>query len=162
MGAPCTWPTAKLPGWTQWNFGVEHLYCWTSTNEWIDDTHTSVREINTISRGNCETVNQRGRRDEAILDWHVFPGCAKTREEFRPFQPGLRIPGKTVESPGSRVEPAFQGSPLLSIGQNENPESKFAENDGIDGYFGLMGAKPRNHLRIWLRFRRLTQNVGIY
>jgi hypothetical protein len=37
-----------------------------------------------------------------------------------------------VETPDSRVEPAFQGSPLPSPGKDEDPESEFAENDGID------------------------------
>ena len=68
----------------------------TSTNEWIDDTHASVDEISTISRGNRQTVDEGRRRDEAILDWHGFPRGAKTRQQFRPFQPRVRVPGKTM------------------------------------------------------------------
>jgi len=137
-----------------------HLH-WTSTNEWIDDTHAGVHEISTIARGNRQTVDERRRRDEAILDWHGFPGCAKTRQQFRPFQPGLRVPGKTVENPDPRVEPTFQGSPLPSLGKDENPESEFAEDDGIDGDIRFMCAEPRQDARIGRWFRRLAQNVGI-
>ncbi len=90
----------------------------TSTNEWIDDTHASVDEISTISRGNRQTVDEGRRRDEAILDWHGFPRGAKTRQQFRPFQPRVRVPGKTVENPDARVEPTFQGGPLLSLGKD--------------------------------------------
>jgi hypothetical protein len=119
--------------------GCPHLLE-TSTNEWIDDTHAGVHEIGSISRGNRQTVDERRRRDEAILDWHGFPGCAKTRQQFRPFQPRVRVPGKTVENPDPRVEPTFQGGTLPSLGKDENPESEFAENDGIDGDIWLMCA----------------------
>jgi len=124
----------------------------TSTAEWVDDAHASVHEISTISRGNRQTVHEGRRRDEAILDWHGFPGCAKTRQQFRPFQPRVRVPGKAVEKPNSRVEPAFQGGPLPPPGKDENPESEFAENDGIDRDIRLMCAKPRHDPRIgrWL------------
>ena len=133
----------------------------TSTNEWIDDTHAGVHEISTISRGNRQTVDERRRRDEAILDWHGFPGCAKTRQQFCPFQPGVRVPGKTVENPDPRVEPTFQGDPLPSLGKDEKPESEFAEDDGIDGDISLMCAKPRHDPWIGRWFRRLAQNAGV-
>jgi hypothetical protein len=83
----------------------------TSTNERIDDVHAGVHEISTVSRGDRQTVDDRSRRDEAILNRHSFPGCPKTRQQFRPFQSRVRIPGKTVETPDPRVEPAFQGGP---------------------------------------------------
>src|ERR1017187_4111916 len=158
---------------TQWEprrrvrFRSESAWCgWphlrkTSTNEWIDDTHAGVHEIRTISRGNRQTVDERRRRDEAILDWHGFPGCAKTRQQFRPFQPRVRVPGKTVQNPYPRVEPTFQGGPLPPLGKDENPESEFAEDDGIDGDIWLMCAKPRHDPRIGRWFRRLAQNVGV-
>ena len=98
----------------------------TSINERIDDTHAGVHEISTISRGDRQAVDGRRRCDEAILDRHSLPGCAKTRQQFRPYQARVRIPGETVETPDSRVEPAFQGSPLPSPGKDEDPESEFA------------------------------------
>lgn len=66
-----------------------------------------------------------------------------------------------METPGSRLEPAFQGRPLPSLGKDENPESKFPENDGIDGDVWFMCAKPLHDARIRLWFRRLAQNVGV-
>jgi len=110
----------------------------TSANERIDDAHPSVHEISPVSRGDRQTVDDRRRRDEAILDRHGFSGCAKTRQQFRPFQARVRIPGQTVETPDPRVEPVFQGGPLPSLGEDENPESQFAENDRIDGDVRLM------------------------
>ena len=68
---------------------------------------------------------------------------------------------ETVETPGPRVEPAFQGSPFPALGKNENPESEFTENDGIDGNIQLMVAKPSHNPPVGRRFRRLTQNVGV-
>jgi len=133
----------------------------TSTDEWIDNTHAGVHEISTISRGDRQTVDDRSRRDEAILDRHGFSGCAKARQQFRPLQPRVRVPGKTVETPDPRVEPAFQGSSVPSLRKDENPESKFAENDGIDGNIRLMCAKPRHDPRIGRRFRRLAQDVSV-
>jgi hypothetical protein len=132
-----------------------------SSSERIDDAHASVYEISTVSRDHRQTVDDRRRRDEAILDWHGFPGCAKPRQQFRPFQSRVRIPGQTVKTPDPRVEPAFQGGPLPSFGKDENPESQFAKNDGIDGDVWLMCAKPRHDTRIGPRLRRLAQNVGV-
>lgn len=47
----------------------------------------AFHEISTISRGNRQTMDERRCRDETILDWHGFPGCAKTRQQFRHFRP---------------------------------------------------------------------------
>lgn len=51
-----------------------------STDERIDDVHTGLREIDTVPRSDRQTVDNRGRCDEAILDWHGFPGFAKARQ----------------------------------------------------------------------------------
>jgi hypothetical protein len=71
-----------------------------STNERIDNVPTGLREIDAVSRSDRQTVDNRCRCDEAILDRHGFSSFAKTRQQFRPFQSGVRIPGKTVEMPG--------------------------------------------------------------
>ena len=127
-----------------------------SFNERIDDAHASVHEISTVSRDDRDTVDDRRRRDEAVLDRHGLPGCAKPRQQFRPFQSRVRVPGKTVETPDPSVEPALQGSPFPSFGKDEDPESQFAENDGIDSDVWLMCAKPCHDSRIGRRFRRLA------
>src|SRR5260221_12932784 len=62
---------------------------------------------------------------------------------------------QTMETPDPRVEPALQGGPPPSLGKDENPESQFAENDGIDGDLWLMCAKPRHDTRIGRWFCRL-------
>jgi integrase len=56
-----------------------------STDEWIDDVHTGLREINAVSGSDRQTVDNRGRCDEAILDRHGFSGFSKARQQFRPF-----------------------------------------------------------------------------
>jgi hypothetical protein len=66
-----------------------------------------------------------------------------------------------VETPDPLVEPAFQGGPLPSLGKDKNPESKFAQNDGIDGDVSFMCAKPRHNTRIGRWFRRLAQDIGV-
>jgi len=133
----------------------------TSGTERIDDAHAGLDEISTISRGDSQTVDQRRRRDEAIFDRHGFPGCAETRQQFRPFHAGVRVPGQTVETSDARVEPALQSGPLPSLGKNQNPESQFADNDGIDSDVALMCAKPLEDMRIRRWFRRLAQHVGV-
>jgi hypothetical protein len=40
------------------------------------------------------------------------------------------------------VEPMFQGASLLSLGKDENPESKLAENDRIHRDVPLMRSQP--------------------
>jgi hypothetical protein len=91
------------------------------TDERINDAHAGVREIRTVSRGDCQAVDGRRRRDEAIFDRHGFPGSAKTGQRLRPFQAGIRVPGQKVETPNSRIEPAFESSPLLPLGRMRIP-----------------------------------------
>ena len=66
-----------------------------------------------------------------------------------------------MDTPRPRVKPAFQGGPLPSLGKDENRESQFAENNGIDHDVPLVCAKPPHNSRIGRWFRGLTQNVGI-
>ena len=120
----------------------------TSINERIDDTHAGVHEISTISRGDRQAVDGRRRCDEAILDRHSLPGCAKTRQQFRPAQAGVRVPGQTVEPADARVEPAFQCRPLSSPGKDQNPESQFAGNHRIDGDVRFMCPELRHDTRV--------------
>ncbi|MDQ2945163.1 MAG: hypothetical protein M3Y27_04350, partial [Acidobacteriota bacterium] len=75
----------------------------------IDNWYASVREISMISRGDRQAVDGSRCRNKAILDRHGFPGCAKTRQQFGPFQARVRVPGQAVETPHARIEPAFQG-----------------------------------------------------
>ena len=123
--------------------------------------HAGVREIRTVSRGNRQAVEQCRRRDEAVLDWHGLTGCSKAGQQFRPPQARVRVPSQAVETAHPRVEPTLQGGPLPSFGKDKNPESQFAENDGIDGNVGLMGTKPLHDMRIGRWLRQLTQNIGV-
>jgi hypothetical protein len=66
-----------------------------------------------------------------------------------------------METADAKVEPAFQGVPLPSLWKDKNPESQFAEDDGIDGDIRLICAKPRHDTRVGRWFRRLAQNVGV-
>lgn len=66
-----------------------------------------------------------------------------------------------MEPPHARFKPGFQGGPLPSLRKDENPESKFAEKDGIDGDLRFMWAKPRHTTRIGRWFRGFAQNVGV-
>ena len=66
-----------------------------------------------------------------------------------------------VETPDPHVELALQGGPLPSLGKDENSESQFAENDGVDGDVRLMCAKPLDDTGIGHWFRRLTENAGV-
>lgn len=75
-----------------------------SSNERIDDAHASVHEIGTVSRDDRQTVDYRRRRDEAILEWHGFPGSAKPRQQFRPFQTRVHVSRQAVETTAPRVE----------------------------------------------------------
>ncbi len=132
-----------------------------SASKRVDDAHTGVDEISTISSGDRQIVNHSRRRDEAVLDRHRLPGSTKMCQQFCPFQPRVGVPGKTMESSDSRVEPAFERVPLPPSGRDQNPESQFAENHRINCDIGLMFAKPCHDTRIGPRFRRFAQNIGI-
>ena len=129
--------------------------------EGINNPHTRLREINPVSRSDRKTVDNRCRCDEAILDRHGFPVLAKTCQQFRPFQAGVRIPRKAVEMAGACIEPTFQRRSLLSPGKDKDSEAQFPENHGIDGDVRFMGAKPLHDPRVRHWFRRLAQNVGV-
>ena len=91
----------------------------------------------------------------------AFPVVRRRASSSAHFRPVSASQGRQWRRPTPRVEPAFQGGPLPSLGKDENPESQFAKNDGIDGDVWLMCAKPRHDTRIGRWFRRLAQNVGV-
>jgi len=59
-----------------------------SGHEGIDNPHTGLREIDTVSRSDCETVDDCGGCDKAILDGHGFPGFTKMCQELCPLETG--------------------------------------------------------------------------
>src|ERR1700733_5759491 len=61
----------------------------------------------------------------------------------------------------SCAEPALQRCPLSSPRKDENPESQFAENDGIDGDLRLIRAKPFDYPPIGRWLSRLAQYVEV-
>ncbi len=132
-----------------------------SVGEWINDSDSGVHKISAVSRGDRQAVNHGRCRDQAILNRHRFPGCPKARQQFRPFQTGIRIPRQTMEMPDPRVEPAFQARSLCSFGQDKDTESKLAQNDGIDRQIPRVCAKPFHNTRIGSWLRGLAQNVGV-
>ncbi len=66
-----------------------------------------------------------------------------------------------MEATHPRIKPAFQRGPLLSLGEDENPESQCAENDVIDSNFSLLCAEPVNDSWIGRWFGRFAKNVGV-
>ena len=132
-----------------------------SSKERINDLHTRLREIDSVSRSDRQTVDNRCRCDKAILDRHSSPVFAKTCQQFRPFHAGVRIPRKAVEAPDACIEPTFQRRSPLSLGKDKNAEAQFPENHGIDGDVRFVGAKPLHDPRVRCWFRRLAQNVGV-
>lgn len=112
-------PTRKIDNTRR---GPAH-FCEISADERIHDLHASVPEISNVSRSDGQTVDDRGRRNETILNRHGFPGCAKTRQQFCPLQARVRVPGQTVNTLDPFVEPAFQRSPFLAPGKDKYPES---------------------------------------
>ena len=90
----------------------------------------------------------------------VFPfarSCAKSSAHLSPMSASqgrheARTPVSNQRSRVVRFRP---------LGRIENPESQFAENNGIDGDFWLMCPKPRHDTRIGYCFRRFAQNIRI-
>jgi hypothetical protein len=76
--------------------------------ERIDNTHASFGEVSAISRYDRQTVDNRRRRDGAVLNWHAFPGYAKTRQQFGPFQARFRVPAQAVQTPDSAFFPLVE------------------------------------------------------
>lgn len=70
-----------------------------SISERINDPHTSVHEISTISRSDNQTVDKSSCRNQAVLYRHSLPVGAKVGQEFHPSQPHIRVPLKTMQTP---------------------------------------------------------------
>jgi hypothetical protein len=87
------------------------------------------------------------RRDEAILNRHGFPGCAKTRQQFRPFQ-AVRP---------HRLRPL----PSLARGRGVHPQTDRAAHgaggESVD--LGGSAAQPRMQTRagVWGRGSRAAE-----
>src|SRR5215472_7395484 len=83
--------------------------------------------------GNSQTVDQRRRCYKTIFDRHGLAGCAKTSQQLRPSQSSVRSPIQTRQTPDARVEPAFQGGALPSLGKDEDPElHQVFDNPSVD------------------------------
>jgi len=48
--------------------------------EWIDNSHTRVREVPLVARDNRQAMNQRRRGDQTIFDRHRLTRTAKIRQ----------------------------------------------------------------------------------
>ena len=114
--------------------------------------HAGVPEVSTVSRNDGQTVNGRGRRNEAILNRHGFPGCTKTRQQFCPLQARVQVPGQAVNTLDPFVEPPFQRSTLLAPGKDKYPKTQLTQNHRINGDISLVRAKPRRAMRIGIGF----------
>jgi len=83
---------------------------------------------------------------------------------FRLCEASPAVPPISVPCPRPRADSAQSPTPRRTSApgqKDEDPESQFAENDGIDRDVWLMCAKLCHDSRIGRRFRRLTQNVGV-
>jgi hypothetical protein len=69
-----------------------------------------------------------------------FPFVRKRASSSAHFKPVSA--GEPVETPDPRLEPAFQRGWLPSLWKVENPESQFANNDGIYRAVRLMCTEP--------------------
>ena len=83
----------------------------------------------------------------------AFPVAQRRASSSAHFQARVRVPGQTMDTPHPSVKSAFQRGPLPSRWKKENPESQFAEDDGIDRDVSLMGAKPCHDARVGRWFR---------
>jgi hypothetical protein len=70
-----------------------------STNEGIDNVHTGLREIDAVSRSDRQTVDNRCRCDEAILDRHGFPVLRRRASSSAHFSPVSASQGRQWKRP---------------------------------------------------------------
>jgi len=65
-------------------------------------------EVVGISRGNDQTMNQRGCCDQTVLDGHRPPRGAQVREKTCPAQATRRIPGQAMDTSDAFLKPLLQ------------------------------------------------------
>src|SRR6516165_5853861 len=127
------------------------------TRKGIDDLDARGLEILAVACGNDETMDQRRRRNQAVLDGHGAAGHPKASKQRRPSQARFRLPGQTLEPLNTRCKPSFEPGTSLSLREKENAEPNLSENNRIDGEIRFVRSQPVDDVGIRSRFCGLTQ-----
>lgn len=85
----------------------------------VDDPDVGLFEVRTVVRRYDQIMGKRGSCNQAVFDGHRFPGCAKARQHFGPFQTSFALPRKTVETLHPGIEPAFERRALPTLSTSD-------------------------------------------
>lgn len=118
-------------------------------------------EVRTVACCHNKIVRKGCGGNEAVFDRHRTAGHAQAGQKFGPPQSGLCVPWQASKAPHAFVEPGLQSVALFSSRQQEDSESKFAKNDGIDHKIPLVAPQPVNHQRIGGGSRWFAENVCV-
>ncbi len=129
--------------------------------EWVDQWHAGLGEIRRVARDHCQSMAQRGRREQAVLDGHRRCLLFQARQKSRPFTCGRGIEIEDYETPDPPGEPLMQEAALAARGKEENSILDFTQDNRVHHDFGLMVAKPSNQIRFRERPGGFTEDVGI-
>src|SRR5438034_6810536 len=122
------------------------------SSERVNDLDAGFFEIARIPRGNGQTMNERSRGDQTVLERHRLTGSAESRQQLRPADAGSGLDGETDEVHNALIKPTLE--PLASWTRRHpiNAEADFANDDRINCDLNLIATQPFQDLchRGWL------------
>jgi hypothetical protein len=127
----------------------------------IDDNHTCGIEVASVEGHNRQIVCQRGRSNEAVLNWHRAPFRAKCREQLGPTQTCRGLPRDAMQPLYSVLEPALQPAPTTTSREQQDAEPDLPQDDRVDGQLGLIAPKPLDNALVWGGLGRLREDVRV-
>jgi hypothetical protein len=127
----------------------------------IDDDHAGGIEIASVEGRHRQIVRQRSCSDEAVLDRHRAPFCAKACEQLSPAQSRRGLPRNALQPLYSVLEPALKPAAAATAREQKNAETNLTEDDWVDGKLGLIMLKPIDNTLVRGGLSRLRENVCI-
>ncbi len=129
--------------------------------QWIDDHHTCSIEVASVEGRNRQIVCQRSGGDEAVLDRHCAPLCAKCREQLSPAQSRGCLPRYALQPPYSVVEPALEPASSTAAGEQQDTEANLTEDDRVHGELRLIVPEPIDDTLVGGGLGRLREDVRV-
>src|ERR1043166_1916155 len=106
-------------------------------------------------------MEERRRRNQAVLDGHRLAGSAEVGKKPGPPQSGRCIPRQAGNSSNSLFEPAFEPPPAPALCQEVNAEADFSQDDRIYLQLALVGPQPLDDFGARSGLGRLAEDIRV-
>ncbi len=107
-------------------------------------------------------MNERGCRNQTVLDGHGLARGTGVREQPGPTKTRLRLPGKADDFFHPVSKPALQTLAATARRQKLDAKPNFSKDDGVHGNFTLVSSQPLYNSCFRSRLGRLAEHVGIH